>query len=332
MARKHLLFHSAAREKVLRGAAALAEAVRVTLGPRSKCVLIGKKWGRPVVCNDGAAIAKEIELKDPDENLGAQMIREAAEKTGEAVGDGTSTATVLAQAIFTEGARNVAAGASAIDLKRGLGRGLEAAVAAIKALSRPVESRKEKAQLATISAHNDPVLGELVAEAMGKVGGEGVVSVEEAKGIETTLEVVEGMQFDRGYLSPYFVTDPEKMQAVLDEPAILLYEKKVSILKDLIPLLEQLAQARKSLPGERGVGGEPPAPDRGDAHRGPRAQGRTRPGGRADRAVTARPRAREVATPAGGPEGRTVTVRRDEPGAGESLSRANVARRGLPGP
>jgi chaperonin GroEL len=247
MANKHLLFHAAAREKVLQGAAALADAVRVTLGPRSRCVLIGKKWGRPIVCNDGVTIAKEIELKDPDENLGAQMLREAAEKTGEAVGDGTSTATVLAQAIFMEGVRNVAAGASAIDLKRGLDRGLKAAVAAIKGLSRSVESRKEKAQVATISAHNDAVLGELVADAMEKVGKEGVVSVEEAKGIETTLEVVEGMQFDRGYLSPYFITDAEKMQAILDEPVILLSEKKVSTLKDLIPLLEQLAQARKSL-------------------------------------------------------------------------------------
>jgi chaperonin GroEL len=247
MANKHLLFRSEAREKVLHGASALADAVRVTLGPRSKCVLIDKKWGRPIVCNDGVTIAKEIDLKDPEENLGAHMLREAAERTGEAVGDGTSTATLLAHAIFAEGLRNVAAGASAIDLKRGLDRGLKAAVAAIRALSRPVQSRKEKAQLATISAHNDPALGELVADAMEKVGGEGVVSVEEAKGIETTLEVVEGMQFDRGYLSPYFVTDAEKMQAVLDEPVILLYEKKISILKDLIPLLEQLAQARKSL-------------------------------------------------------------------------------------
>ncbi len=247
MANKHLLFKEAAREKVLHGAAALADAVRVTLGPRSKCVLIGKKWGRPIVCNDGVTIAKEIELKDPDENLGAQMIREAAEKTGDAVGDGTSTATVLAQAIFVEGVRNVAAGASAIDLKRGLDRGMKAAVAAVKALSCPVESRKEKAQVAAISAHNDPALGELVADAMEKVGGEGVVSVEEAKGIETTLEVVEGMQFDHGYLSPYFITDAEKMQAALDEPVILLYEKKISILKDLLPFLEQLAQARKAL-------------------------------------------------------------------------------------
>ena len=247
MGNKHLLFHSAAREKVLHGAGTLADAVRVTLGPRSKCVLIGRKWGRPIVCNDGVTIAREMELKDPEENLGAQMIRQAAEKTGDVVGDGTSTSTVLAQAILGEGIRNVAAGASAIDLKRGLDLGLKIAIDAIKELSRPVESTREKAQVATISAHNDPVLGELVAKAMEKVGREGVVSVEEAKGIETTLEVVEGMQFDRGYLSPYFITEPEKMQAILDEPFILAYEKKISIMKDLLPLLEQLAQARKSL-------------------------------------------------------------------------------------
>jgi chaperonin GroEL len=247
MGNKHLLFHSAAREKVLHGAGTLADAVRVTLGPRSKCVLIGRKWGRPIVCNDGVTIAREMELKDPEENLGAQMIRQAAEKTGDVVGDGTSTSTVLAQAILGEGIRNVAAGASAIDLKRGLDLGLKIAIDAIKELSRPVESTREKAQVATISAHNDPVLGELVAKAMEKVGREGVVSVEEAKGIETTLEVVEGMQFDRGYLSPYFITEPEKMQAILEDPFILAYEKKISIMKDLLPLLEQLAQARKSL-------------------------------------------------------------------------------------
>lgn len=247
MSLKHLLFQAAAREKVLRGAEALTNAVRVTLGPRSKCVLIGKKWARPIVCNDGVTIAKEIELKDPDEDLGAQMIRQAAEKTGDLVGDGTSTSTVLAFAIFAEGVRNVAAGASAIDLKHGIDRGMRVAIAAIKALSRPVESRKEKAQVATISAHNDPILGEFVADAMEKVGKEGVVSVEEAKGIETTLDIVGGMQFDRGYLSPYFVTDPEKMRGILEDAVILVFEKKISNMKDLLPLLEQLAQARKSL-------------------------------------------------------------------------------------
>lgn len=201
MPAKHLLFRGDARDKILRGATALADAVRVTLGPRSKCVLIDKKWGRPLVCNDGVTIAKEIELKDPEENLGAHMLREAAERTGEAVGDGTSTATILAHAIYAEGLRNIAAGASAIDLKRGLDRGLKVAVQAIQSYSRPVTSRKEKAQVATISAHNDATLGDLVADAMDKVGGEGVVSVEEAKGTETSLEIVEGMQFDRGFLS-----------------------------------------------------------------------------------------------------------------------------------
>jgi chaperonin GroEL len=247
MTSKHLLFRAEAREKILRGTTALADAVRVTLGPRSKCVLIEKKWGRPLVCNDGVTIAKEIELKDSDENLGARMLREAAERTSDAVGDGTSTATILAHAIFADGLRNIAAGASAIDLKRGLDRGVKLAVEAIRACSRPVASRKEKAQIATISAHNDAMLGELVADAMERVGAEGVVSVEEAKGTETSLEVVEGMQIDRGYLSPYFITDGEKMQAVLEEPLILLYEKKITSLKDLVSLLEQMAQMHKPL-------------------------------------------------------------------------------------
>ncbi|MEX2286401.1 MAG: chaperonin GroEL [Planctomycetaceae bacterium] len=247
MTHKHLLFKAAAREKILEGASQLADAVRVTLGPKSKCVLIEKKWGKPIVCNDGVTIAKEIDLKDPEANLGARMIREAAERTGDAVGDGTSTSTILAHAIYAEGTKNVAAGAGAVDLKRGLDRGLAVAVEAIKALSTPVTSRLEKAQVATLSAHNDPALGELVADAMEKVGGEGAVSVEESKGTETSLEVVQGMQFDRGYLSPYFVTDSEKMEAVLEEPLILLYEKKISTVKDLIPLLEQLAKVRQPL-------------------------------------------------------------------------------------
>jgi chaperonin GroEL len=247
MAHKKLLFRSAAREKVLAGASTLADAVRVTLGPRSKSVLIEKKWGSPVVCNDGVTIAKEVDLEDPEENLGARMMREAADRTGEAVGDGTSTATLLAHAIFSEGIRNVAAGASAIDLKRGLDRGLKAAVAALKSLSRPVASRKEKAQVATISAHNDAALGELVADAVEKVGGEGVISVEEAKGTETALEVVEGMQFDRGFLSAYFVTDPERMECVLEEPYLLFHEKKIGILKELLPLLEQVAKSGRPL-------------------------------------------------------------------------------------
>jgi len=247
MASKHLLFTFEAREKILKGARALTDALRVTLGPKSKCVLIDKKWGQPIVCNDGVTIAREIDLKDPEENLGAHMLREAAVRTADAVGDGTTTATLLAHAIFAEGVRNVAAGASAIDLKRGLDRGLRAAVTAMRALSRPVESRKEKAQIATISAHNDTAMGELVADAMEKVGREGVVSVEEAKGIETTLDVVEGMQFDRGFLSPYFINNAEKMHAVLEEPLVLLYDKRIGSSKDLLPLLEQVAQLRKPI-------------------------------------------------------------------------------------
>jgi chaperonin GroEL len=240
---KQVLFRSEARERVLRGVSALADAVRVTLGPKSKCVLIEKKFGPPVVCNDGVTIAKEMEMKDPVENLGAQMIRQAAERTGDAVGDGTSTSTLLAHAIFADGVRNVVAGASAVDLKRGLDRGLSVAVGSLRELSRPVKSRLEKAQVATISGHNDPAIGELVAEAMEKVGGEGVISVEESKTTQTQLEVVEGLQFDRGYLSPYFITDPEKMEAVLEDPLILLTDKKLAVMKDLLPVLERVAQA-----------------------------------------------------------------------------------------
>jgi chaperonin GroEL len=242
MPHKHLLFRSEAREKVLRGATAITDAVRVTLGPRSRCVLIEKKWGKPVVCNDGVTIAREFALKDPDENLGAQMLRGAAERTGDAVGDGTTTATLLAHAIVADGVRNIAAGASAIDLKRGLDRGARAAIAALRAQSRPVQSDREKEQVATISAHNEPAIGELVARAISKVGAEGAVTVEEAKGTETTMEVVEGLQFDRGYLSPYFVTNPEKMEAVLEDAVILLYESKISNVKDVLPLLEQIAK------------------------------------------------------------------------------------------
>jgi chaperonin GroEL len=247
MASKHLLFDSEAREKILNGATALADAVRVTLGPKSKCVLIGRKWGRPLVCNDGVTIAKELELKDPDENLGAQMMREAAERTGDLVGDGTTTATVIAHAILAEGIRNVAAGASGIDLKRGLDAATKIAVETIRSISKPVASRKEKAQVATISAHNEAAIGEMVAEAMERVGLEGAITVEEAKGTSTTLDVVEGMQFDRGFLSAYFVTDPQKMEAVLDEPLIFLYDRKISSVKDLLPMLELAANMHKSI-------------------------------------------------------------------------------------
>jgi chaperonin GroEL len=247
MTAKQVLFRSAAREKVLRGAAQLADAVRITLGPKSKSVLIEKKWGVPIVCNDGVTIAKEMELEDPEENLGAQMLRQAAEKTGDVVGDGTSTATILAQTIYSEGVRNIAAGASAIDLKRGLDRGLDAAVKALKAMAKPVASRKEKAQVATVSAHNDPVIGELVADAMEKVGGDGVITVEESKTTETTLEVVEGLQFDRGYLSPYFVTDTNAMEAVLEDGYVLVSDRKLNIVKEILPLLEQVAKTGKPI-------------------------------------------------------------------------------------
>jgi chaperonin GroEL len=247
MAHKQVMFQAAAREKILRGASQLADAVRITLGPKSKSVLIQKSWGAPIVCNDGVTIAKEIDLEDPEENLGAQMLRQAAERTGDVVGDGTSTSTILAHAIFADGVRNVTAGASAIDIKRGLDRGVKAAVETLKKLSKPVVSRKEKAQVGAISAHNDESIGELVAEAMEKVGGEGVITVEESKTTETTLEVVEGMQFDRGYMSPYFVTDSEKMEAVLEDAFVLLTDRKINIMKDLITLLEQVAKSGRPL-------------------------------------------------------------------------------------
>ena len=247
MAHTQVLFRATAREKILRGATQLSDAIRITLGPRSKSVLIQKKWGAPIVCNDGVTIAKEMDLEDPEENLGVQMLRQAAEKTGEVVGDGTSTATLLAQTMFAEGTRNVAAGASAVDLKRGLERALKAAVGALRALSRPVSTRLEKAQVATISAHNDPTIGELVADAMEKVGGEGVITVEESKTTETTLEVVEGLQFDRGYMSPYFITNAEDMEAVLEDAFVLLTDRKINILKDLISLLEQIAKTARPI-------------------------------------------------------------------------------------
>jgi len=247
MGHKQVLFRSAAREKILRGATQLADAVRVTLGPKSKSVLIQKPWGGPIVCNDGVTIAKEMDLADPEENLGVQMLRQAAEKTGELVGDGTSTATLLAHALLADGIRNVVAGAGATELRRGFDRGAKAAIEALRALSRPVGTSREKAQVATISAHNDAGIGELVAEAMEKVGDEGVITVEEAKTTETTLEVVEGMRFDRGFLSPYFVTDPQKMEAVLEDPLILLLDRRLSALKDLIPLLEQVAKSSRPI-------------------------------------------------------------------------------------
>ena len=247
MPHRQVLFRSAAREKILRGVAQLADAVRITLGPRSKSVLIEKKWGAPIVCNDGVTIAKEFDLRNPEENLGARMLRQAAEKTGEMVGDGTSTSTILAHAIFADGIRNVVAGASAIEIKRGLDRATKRAIEALKALSRPVSTRKEKAQVAAISAHNDNAIGELVADAMDKVGNEGVITVEESKTTETVLDVVEGMQFDRGFQSPYFITNPEKMEAVMEDCLLLLSDRKISVLNEMIPLLEQVVKSGKPL-------------------------------------------------------------------------------------
>jgi chaperonin GroEL len=247
MPHKQVLFRSAAREKILRGATQLVDAIRVTLGPRSKSVLIERKWGAPIVCNDGVTIAKEFDLKDPEENLGARMLRQAAEKTGDMVGDGTSTSTILSHAIFADGVRNVVAGASAIDIKRGLDRACKRAVETLKALSRPVSTRKEKAQVAAISAHNDLAIGEMVADAMDKVGNEGVITVEESKTTETSLEVVEGMQFDRGFISPYFVTDLEKTEAVLENVLVLICDRKISVLKDLLSLLDEVAKSGRPL-------------------------------------------------------------------------------------
>lgn len=243
MTHKQVLFRSEAREKILRGATAIADAIRVTLGPKSRCVLIERSFGRPIVCNDGVTIAKEFSLKDPEENLGAQLLRDAAERTGDAVGDGTTTSTILAHAIVADGMRVIAAGASAIDVKRGLDRATARVIESLRQLSRPVASDRERQQVATVSAHNDAKIGEMVAHAIGVVGAEGAVTVEEAKGIETTMEIVEGLQFDRGFLSPYFVTDSEKMEVVLDGPLVLIYEGKISSLKDFLPVLEQIAKS-----------------------------------------------------------------------------------------
>jgi chaperonin GroEL len=249
MSRTHtrLCLQDEARQRVLAGATALASALRPTLGPRSKCVLIDKKWGTPLVCNDGVTIAREIRLQDPEEDLGARILREAAVRTGDAVGDGTTTSTMIAHAILAEGIRNIVAGASAIGLRRGIERGHREALAALQAMSRPCASRAEREQIATVSAHNDPAIGRLVADAMERVGAEGVVSLEEAKGTETEIEVVEGMQFDRGYASPYFVTNADKMEAVLDDPLILLHEGRIARLDAMLPLLEQILKAGRPL-------------------------------------------------------------------------------------
>jgi chaperonin GroEL len=247
MAAKELLFNTEARAKLKKGVDHLAEAVKVTLGPKGRNVVIDKKFGSPTVTKDGVTVAKEVELSDPIENMGAQMVKEVATKTSDLAGDGTTTATVLAQAIYREGLKNVTAGANPMELKRGIDRAVEAVVEQLKTLSVPSAGKKEIAQVGTISANNDKEIGNLIAEAMEKVGKDGVITVEEAKGLETTLETVDGMQFDRGYLSPYFVTDPEKMEAVLDDPYILIHDKKISAMKELLPLLEKVAQSGKPL-------------------------------------------------------------------------------------
>ncbi|MCB0395597.1 MAG: chaperonin GroEL [Flavobacteriales bacterium] len=245
---KEIIFDIEARDALKRGVDALANAVKVTLGPKGRNVIIDKKFGAPSITKDGVTVAKEIELEDPIENMGAQMVKEVASKTGDVAGDGTTTATVLAQAIVTAGLKNVAAGANPMDLKRGIDKAVEATVESLRKLSKSVGHDSDKIeQVATISANSDATIGKLIADAMGRVKKEGVITVEEAKGTETTVEVVEGMQFDRGYISPYFVTDPEKMEAVLDAPYILIYDKKISVMKDLLPVLEKCVQSGKPL-------------------------------------------------------------------------------------
>ena len=247
MAAKEVLFDQKAREAILKGVNTLADAVKVTLGPKGRNVVIEKSFGSPTITKDGVTVAKEIELENKFENMGAQMVKEVASKTSDVAGDGTTTATVLAQAIYREGSKLVAAGHNPMEIKRGIDKAVEAVVAQLKALSKPTKDHKEIAQVGIISANGDTTIGNIIAEAMDKVGKEGVITVEEAKGLETTLDVVEGMQFDRGYLSPYFVTNPDRMEAVLEDPFILITEKKISAMADLIPVLEQVARSGKPL-------------------------------------------------------------------------------------
>ena len=244
---KQLLFDEPARQALLRGVNILADAVKATLGPKGRNAILDKKFGAPTITKDGVTVAKEIELKDPWENMGAQLVKEVASKTSDAAGDGTTTATVLANAILREGIRNVVAGANPMDIKRGVDKAVESVVDELKKLSKPVVDKKEIAQVGTISANNDPSIGELIAEAMDKVGKDGVITVEEAKSMATTLDVVEGMQFDRGYISTYFVTDPDRMESVIDDGYILIHDKKISSMKDLLPILEQIAKMGKPL-------------------------------------------------------------------------------------
>jgi len=247
MAAKRVIYGEDARAKLKAGVDKLANAVKVTLGPRGREVIIEKKWGSPLVTKDGVTVAKEIELKDPYENMGAQLVKEVASKTADVAGDGTTTATVLAQAIFTEGLKAIASGANPMDIKRGIDRAVSAVVEEIKKLSIPVSGRREIEQVATVSANNDQTIGKIIADAMEAVGKDGVITVEESKSAETTLETVQGMQFDRGYLSPYFITNPDKMECVLEEPYILIYEKKISNVKDLLPVLEQVVRAGRPI-------------------------------------------------------------------------------------
>ena len=247
MAAKQIVHGEESRQTILRGVNLLADAVKITLGPKGRNVVLDKKFGSPQITKDGVTVAKEIELKDPLENMGAQMVKEVASKTSDVAGDGTTTATVLAQSIFREGVKTVAAGANPMAVKRGIERAVEAAVAEIKRLAKEVKKGQMIAQVATVSANNDPTIGNIIAEAMDKVGKDGVITVEEAKSIETTLDVVEGMQFDRGYLSPYFVTDPDRMECVFENCLILIHEKKISSMKDLLPVLEQVAKMGRPL-------------------------------------------------------------------------------------
>lgn len=244
---KIIEYESSAREKLKKGIDKLANAVRVTLGPKGRNVILDKKWGSPTVTKDGVTVAKEIELEDPFENMGAQLVKEVASKTSDVAGDGTTTATVLAQAIYREGLKNVTSGANPMSLKRGIEKGVETVIQEIKRISKPLPGKAEIAQVGTISANNDRIIGDLIADAMEKVGKDGVITVEEAKTTTTFLEVVEGMQFDRGYLSPYFITNPDTMEAALEEPIVLIHDKKISSMKELLPVLEKVAQTGKTL-------------------------------------------------------------------------------------
>jgi chaperonin GroEL len=247
MAKKEIKYRGEAREKMMQGVDTLANAVKVTLGPKGRNVLLEKSWGSPTTTKDGVTVAKEIELEDKFENMGAQMVREVASKTSDVAGDGTTTATILAQAIYREGSKLVTAGANPMAVKRGMEKAVSAVVEDLRKMSKPTKEKTEISQVGTVSANNDRTIGDIIAEAMEKVGKEGVITVEEAKGMETTLDIVEGMQFDRGYLSPYFVTDPEKMEAHLEDAYLLLHEKKISAMKDLVPILEQTARSGKPL-------------------------------------------------------------------------------------